>query len=45
MAHDKKLEKLNKGPVSQDYESLKTKLIHNISSYNLTPAEVRILCR
>ncbi|CAF3418116.1 unnamed protein product [Rotaria sp. Silwood2] len=43
--HDKKLRILNKGPVGQDYESLKTKLIHNISSYTLSPAEERILCR
>ena len=45
MTHHKKLEKLNKGPVGQDYKSLKTELIHNKSSYNLTPVEERILCR
>ena len=43
--HHSKLIKLNKGPIGQNYNSLKSKLIHNISSYNLTPAEERLLCR
>ena len=43
--HEKKLKKLNNGPLDQDYESLKTKLVHNISSYTLSPAVERILCR
>ncbi|CAF4294003.1 unnamed protein product [Rotaria socialis] len=43
--HGKKLRILNKEPAGQDYQSLKTKRIHNISSYVLTPAEERISCR
>ena len=44
--HNEKLKSLNNNqPVGQDYESLKTKLIHNISSYTLSSAEERILCR
>ncbi|CAF3105838.1 unnamed protein product [Rotaria socialis] len=43
--HYKKLRILNKGPVGQDYLSLETKRVHNISSYVLTTAEERILCR
>ncbi|CAF5026475.1 unnamed protein product, partial [Rotaria sp. Silwood1] len=43
--HIKKLELLNKGPIGQNYETMKQKLIHNISSYTLTPAEERLLCR
>ena len=45
ITHEKKLKTLNKGPVGQDYQHLKTKLIHNMSSYSLSPAEERILCR
>ena len=44
-AHEKKLIKLNNGPIGQDYQSIRTKLVHNISSYNLSPAEERLLCR
>jgi hypothetical protein len=44
-AHHIKLVKLNNGPIGQDYQQLKTKLVHNISSYNLSPAEERLLCR
>ena len=33
--HQKKLEKLNRGPVGQNYEKMKSKLIHNVSSYTL----------
>jgi hypothetical protein len=44
-AHQKKLIKLNLGPVGQVYEEFKTKLVHNMSSYNLSPEEERLLCR
>jgi hypothetical protein len=43
--HEEKLLKLNKGPIGQDYETLRCKIIHNLSSHNLTPAEERLLCR
>ncbi|CAF4969727.1 unnamed protein product, partial [Rotaria sp. Silwood1] len=45
ITHEKKLKTLHKGPIGQDYQCLKTKLIHNMSSYSLSPAEERILCR
>ncbi|CAF4967596.1 unnamed protein product, partial [Rotaria sp. Silwood1] len=34
--HHKKIEKLNRGPIGQNYEEMKLKLIHNISSYTLS---------
>ncbi|CAM4987568.1 unnamed protein product, partial [Rotaria socialis] len=34
--HQKKLEKINRGPIGQNYEEMKLKLIHNISSYTLS---------
>ncbi|CAF3362230.1 unnamed protein product [Rotaria sp. Silwood2] len=43
--HEKKLIELNRGPIGQNYQELKSKLIHNISSYDLSPTEERILCR
>ncbi|CAM4855531.1 unnamed protein product [Rotaria socialis] len=43
--HERKLQKLNKGPIGQNYETLKHKIIHNYSSYNLLPEEERLLCR
>ncbi|CAF4600906.1 unnamed protein product [Rotaria sp. Silwood2] len=43
--HQKKLEKLNRGPIGQNYEEMKSKLIHNLSSYTLSKAEGRLLCR
>ncbi|CAF1536028.1 unnamed protein product, partial [Rotaria sordida] len=43
--HKNKLEKLNGGPIGQNYEEMKSKLIHNISSYTLTQTEERLLCR
>ena len=43
--HQKKLEQLNKGPVGQDFLALKSKVVHNISSYVLADAEERLLCR
>ncbi|CAF3419973.1 unnamed protein product [Rotaria socialis] len=43
--HKKKLEKLNKGPIGQNYEATHNKLVHNVSTYVLTPAEERLLCR
>ncbi|CAF2086784.1 unnamed protein product [Rotaria magnacalcarata] len=43
--HQKKLEELNRGPIGQNYEEMKLKLIHNISSYTLSKVEERLLCR
>ena len=43
--HEKKLTKLNGGPVGQNFLSLKNKLIHNLSSHELSPTEERILSR
>ncbi|CAF1179846.1 unnamed protein product [Adineta steineri] len=43
--HKDKLERLNRGPIGQNYEEMKSKLIHNISSYTLSVAEERLLCR
>ncbi|CAF1407788.1 unnamed protein product [Rotaria magnacalcarata] len=34
--HQKILEELNRGPIGQNYEEMKLKLIHNISSYTLS---------
>ena len=45
MTYYTKLKKLNKGSVGQRYESLKTKLVHSISSYTPTPADERVLRR
>ena len=43
--HQKKLEQLNRGTVSQAFSAMKSKVVHNISSYTLTDAEERLLCR
>jgi hypothetical protein len=43
--HQIKLEKLNRGPIGQNFEKMKSKLIHNISSYTLSETEERLLCR
>ena len=43
--HQKKLEKLNQGPIGQNYEEMKSKLIHNVSSYTLSEVEERLLYR
>jgi sugar-specific transcriptional regulator TrmB len=43
--HQEKLEKLNRGPIGQNYEEMKSKLIHNVSSYTLSQVEERLLCR
>jgi hypothetical protein len=43
--HKKKLEKLNNGPIGQQYDKMLTKLVHNHSSYQLTPAQERLLAR
>ena len=43
--HQRKLEKLNGGPVGQNYEEMKSKIVHNISSYTLSSTEERLLCR
>ncbi|CAF4554777.1 unnamed protein product, partial [Rotaria magnacalcarata] len=39
------LEELNRGPIGQNYEEMKLKLIHNISSYTLSKVEERLLRR
>lgn len=41
----KKLEKLNGGPVGQNYDEMKSKIVHNISSYTLSHTEERLPCR
>ncbi|CAF1378830.1 unnamed protein product [Adineta ricciae] len=43
--HKDKLERLNGGPIGQNYEEMKHKLIHNMSSYTLSEVEERLLCR
>ena len=43
--HQRKLETLNGGPVGQNYDEMKSKIVHNISSYTLSPTEERLLCR
>jgi hypothetical protein len=43
--HHKKLEQLNNGPVGQEFSTMKSKVVHNISSHTLTDAEERLLCR
>ena len=43
--HQEKLERLNRGPIGQNYEEMRSKLIHNISSYSLSQTEERLLCR
>ena len=36
--HKRKLEKLNCGPIGQQYEKMGAKLVHNHSSHQLTPS-------
>jgi len=43
--HKKKIKQINQGIVGQDYESMKNKILHNMSSHTLTLAEERLLCR
>jgi len=43
--HKRKLEKLNNGPIGQQYDNMPTKLVHNHSSYQSTPAQERLLAR
>jgi len=43
--HEKKLRNLKEGSIGQDYSTMKDKILHNMSSYQLTQAEERILCR
>ena len=43
--HQKKLEKRNRGPIGQNDEEMKSKLIHNVSSYTLSEVEERLLFR
>ena len=42
--HNKKLTKINKGPIGENSESTRHKLIDHISSYLPTPTEERLLC-
>ena len=43
--HQKKWEQLNKDPVGQNFLAMKIKVVHSVSSYTLTDAEERLLCR
>ncbi|CAM4847911.1 unnamed protein product [Rotaria magnacalcarata] len=43
--HQRKLEKLNGGPIGQNYEEMKSKTVHNVSSYTLSSTEERLLRR
>ena len=43
--HKKKLQKLNGGPVGQNYLTMKAKLVHNLSTDQLTEEEERLLAR
>jgi hypothetical protein len=43
--HKRKLEKLNNGPIGQQYDKMLTKIVHNHSSHELTPAQERLLAR
>ena len=43
--HKRKLEKLNRGPIGQQYEKMSAKLVHNHSSHQLTPSQERLLSR
>jgi hypothetical protein len=43
MIHKHKLEKLNNGPIGQQYNKMSSKLVHNYSSYELAPAQERLL--
>ncbi|CAF1047742.1 unnamed protein product, partial [Didymodactylos carnosus] len=43
--HEKKLKQLNHDLVGQDYSMMKNKVLHNLSSYVLSSAEERLLCR
>jgi hypothetical protein len=43
--HKKKIKLINHGITGQDYESMKDKILHNMSSHKLTLSEERLLCR
>ena len=43
--HEKKLKELNGGPVGQNYLAMRTKVIHNLSTYQLSEGEERVLAR
>ena len=43
--YEKKLRTLKGRSIGQDYGTMKDKILHNMSSYQLTQAEERILCR
>ena len=43
--HEEKLRTLKRGSIGQDYRTMKDKILHNISSYQLTQAGEGILCR
>ena len=43
--YEKKLRTLKGGSIGQDYGTMKDKILHNMSSYQLTQTEERILCR
>jgi hypothetical protein len=39
------MKQINQGIIGQDYESMKNKILHNLSSHKLTLAEERLLWR
>ena len=43
--HHDKISKLNRGSVGQNYLCMKSKIVQNFSSYKLSEAEERLLCR
>ena len=43
--HEKKLEKLNRRPVDQKYLTIRTKLVHNVSTYELSEFKEIVLPR
>ncbi len=45
MIDERKLGKLNNGPIGQQYDKMSTRLVHNHSSHQLTPAQERLLTR
>ena len=43
--HEKKLKELNEEPVGQNYLAMRTKVVHNLSTYQLSEGEERVLAR
>ena len=43
--HEKKLKELNGGPVGQNYLAMRTKVVHNLSTYQPSEGEERVLAR